>query len=146
MPAKYTPPEFVTNEVSATKYRRWLSRKAQAHCRRDRDRGNETATKAAYKEAIHAAVIKSAGRDAYTGEELHWCLIGQYDNELSKAGRREVKARFAQLPTIDHVGDDSGSVAFLICGWAVNDAKNDLPLERFIDLCQKVINHSRREA
>lgn len=43
-------------------------RKAKAHVDRDRGRGNAAATRAVYKEAIHAAVLLSRGRDAYTGK------------------------------------------------------------------------------
>jgi hypothetical protein len=141
MAIKYIPPEFVTNRVSATEYRRWLDRKAQAHCQRDRGRGNLTVTKALYKQAIHAAVLRSNGRDPYTGEELDWHLISQYDNDLSRAGGRTFKASFARLPTVDHVGDGLGEADFQICGWAVNDAKNDLSLEGFVALCGRVLQH-----
>lgn len=139
MALKYVPPEFVTTRVSAAEYRRWLDRKAQTHCQRDRGRGNLAVTKSSYKQAIHAAVLRSNGRDAYTDEELDWHLISQYDNELSKAGGRTFKASFARLPTVDHVGDGLGEADFQICGWAINDAKNDLSLEAFVELCRKIL-------
>jgi hypothetical protein len=36
------------------------------------------------KDAIHAAVCATQGRDAYTGEKLDWSLVSQYDNDESK--------------------------------------------------------------
>jgi hypothetical protein len=139
MAAKYIPPEFVTTRVSAAEYRRrWLDRKAQAHCQRDRGRGNLAVTKSSYKQAVHAAVLRSSGRDAYTGEDLDWHLISQSDNDLSKAGGRSFKASFARLSTVDHVGDGLGEADFQICEWAVNDAKSDSSIEVFVELCQRV--------
>jgi len=86
---KYQLPEFLAPEVQQAQYERWLERKAVAHVRRDRSRGNKTATNASYKVAIHKAVEESAGRDAYTGKRLDWTLISQYDNDESKSGGRE---------------------------------------------------------
>ncbi len=65
-------------------YERWLHRKALSHVKRDRRRGNTTATNEAYKIAIHRAVCESSGRDAYTNVELDWKLLSKYDNEQSK--------------------------------------------------------------
>ena len=47
-------------------------------------------------------------------ELLDWSLISHYDNAESKHGRREYKAKFALLPTIDHVGDGLGTADFKI--------------------------------
>jgi hypothetical protein len=59
---KYQLPEFLASEVSQAQYERWLHRKAEAHVRRDRERGNTAATNASYKAAIHKAVEDSEGR------------------------------------------------------------------------------------
>lgn len=67
-------------------YARWLVRKPAAHLKRDRKRDREC-TGAAYREAIHSAVVRSGGRDEYTGEMLDWHLVSTYANEASKAGR-----------------------------------------------------------
>jgi hypothetical protein len=136
---KYQLPEFLVPEVSQAQYERWLHRKAVAHVRRDRKRANKTATIAGYKVAIHKAVEESAGRDAYTGERLDWTLISQYDNDKSKSGRREYKARFALLPSVDHVTDGTGPTDFKICAWRTNDAKSDLSYQEFVDLCRKIV-------
>ena len=138
----YAPPDFLTGHYDQNAYGRWLQRKASAHVRRDRKRGNASATVAAYKLAIHNAVCTSQGRDAYTGEFLDWHLLSVYDNAESKVGRRGYKARFSLLPTVDHVGDGLGAAEFLICAWRTNDAKNDLSHADFIALCRKVIAHS----
>ena len=141
MPKKYALPAFLADVVSQETYERWLRRKAQAHVRRDRKRGNTTAIGEGYREAIHSAVIESVGRDAYTGEVLDWSLISQYDNDESKENGRHYKRGFALLPTVDHVGDGTGAANFKICGWRTNDAKNDLEVQEFLSVCESVLKH-----
>jgi len=141
MPKKYVLPSFLSDVVSQEVYERWLRRKAQAHVRRDRKRGNTAAIGESYREAIHSAVIESAGLDAYTGEALNWSLISQYDNDESKENGMHYKRGFALLPTVDHVGDGTGPANFRICGWRTNDAKNDLELIEFILVCESVLKH-----
>lgn len=140
-PRKYGVPTFLIHVVAQTAYDQWLQRKAAAHVRRDRKRGNQTAMIEAYKIAIHRAVLESNGRDYYTGEELNWTLISTYKNDESKAGRRVYKSSFALLPTVDHVGDGLGAADFKICAWRTNDAKNDLAASDFIELCRRVVNY-----
>ncbi len=50
----------------------------------------------------------------------------------------------ATLPTIDQVGDGLGYPMSKISSWRTNDAKNDLPLEEFIDLCRRVVQYCDR--
>lgn len=140
---KYALPDFLASIVSQKAYIRWLQRKATAHAKRDRKRGNAKVTNEAYKIAIHDAACTSSGRDAYTGEVLDWALISKYDNDSSKAGPRNYKAGFAMLPTVDHVGDGKGAPEFRICSWRTNSAKSDLSLSEFISLCRKVVSHSQ---
>lgn len=137
-------PSFLENVVTHNAYVRWLQRKAAAHIRRDRKRGNRSSSLSEYKRAIHEAVCISEGKDSYTGEQLDWHLISTYSNNESKQGRREYKARFALLPTIDHVGDGTGKADFKICSWRTNDAKGDLPLDEFVALCERVLAANRR--
>ncbi len=141
---KYPLPEFLRDQCTAEAYRRWLHRKAVAHARRDRRRGNSRATVAAYKGAIHAAVLSSVGRDVYTGHALKWNLISKYENTASKAGGRRYKQQFGDLPSVDHVGDGSGSPEFQICSWRTNDAKSDLSYDDFVALCSEVVAHARK--
>jgi hypothetical protein len=137
---KYALPGFLQSVLTQHAYERWLSRKAIAHVKRDRKRGNQAAINEAYKLAIHQAVCSSLGADAYTGELLDWSLASKYDNEASKLGKRAYKAKFALLPTVDHVGDGLGPADFKICSWRTNDAKGDLSLSEFVELCHRVIN------
>jgi len=137
---KYQLPEFLRGVVTQLQYEKWLYRKAMAHVRRDRKRGNTSAINAEYKVAIHKAIQECKGVDVYTGEELDWTLLSKYDNEESKNGGREYKKQFALLPSVDHVGDGTGPAVFRICAWRTNDAKNDLSYDEFVKLCQKVIN------
>ena len=144
MPRKYALPEDFEGRCDQAVYERWLQRKAQAHVKRDRGRRNNTATIAAYKQAIHEAVVRSAGRDAYTGEVLCWDLISKYDNEESRKGGRTFKASFALLPTVDHVSDGLGEPDFKICAWRTNDVKNDLAEAEFVALCRRVVEYHDR--
>jgi len=138
MPRKHTTPVFLEGIVTPEAYERWLERKAAAHVKRDRARGR-TNTRPIYKEAIHAAVVLSRGRDHYTGEPLEWHLISTYNNEKSKAGKHGYKSSFALLPTVDHIDSGSTEASFRICGWRTNDAKNDLTPEQFVELCIKIV-------
>lgn len=84
-------------------------------------------------------MLNGGERDAYTGEKLSWSLISTYDNEEAKKGRRSYKKGFALLPTVDHVGDGTGSPNFLICSWRTNDSKSDLDLVEFQELCRRIL-------
>jgi hypothetical protein len=66
-------------------------------------------------------------------------LLQSYDNAESEREGRAYKAKFADLPTVDHVADGMGKAEFKICSWKVNDAKNDLSLVEFVALCLSVI-------
>ncbi len=142
MPRKHSLPNFLEGVIGAETYERWLMRKAMAHLKRDRGRGHSSATRALYKEAIHAAVLMSDGRDAYTGELLDWRLISTYKNAESKTGRHSYKSGFALLPTVDHILAGATEASFRICAWRTNDAKNDLSPEGFIELCVRVVTYA----
>lgn len=141
---KYQIPLFLIDVVSQQNYEKWLHRKAVAHAKRDRRKGNTTATNEEYKIAIHKAVHESDAKDAYTNETLNWSLLSKYDNKESKKRGREYKKEFALLPSVDHVGDGIGPAYFKICSWRTNDAKNDLPYNEFVELCKKVINAANK--
>jgi hypothetical protein len=135
-------PAFLNGRVTRETYERWLTRKAAAHAKRDRKRKHSDVTEAGYRDAIHEAVMLSAGKDSYKSEDLAWHLISQYDNDSAKSGRHHYKANFALLPTVDHFEASSTSAEFRICAWRTNDAKNDLPIETFQDLCARVLRHA----
>jgi len=141
MPKKHAMPSFLEGVVTPEAYERWLIRKAATHVKRDRKRGREC-TRSAYRAAIHQAIVTSGGKDAYTGEKLDWHLISTYNNEDSRRGRHAYKARFALLPSVDHIDAEATETRFRICAWRTNDAKNDLSLESFLDLCQRVLTHA----
>jgi hypothetical protein len=141
---KYQLPAFLNGIISQNEYDRWVHRKALAHIKRDRKRGNHTATNEGYKIAIHKAVIQSRGNDFYTGEKMNWNLISKYDNVKSKEAGRKYKKLFSLLPSLDHVGDGRGKPDFRICGWRTNDAKNDMSYSEFLELCKKVVGRAAR--
>ena len=138
---KYDLPPFLEGTLSQESYERWLRRKAQAHVKRDRNRGHGEAAAEGYRLAIHEAVLASEGQDAYTGEKLAWKLISTYDNDHSKEHGGTYKKTLALLPTVDHVGKAQGLMEFAICGWQTHEAKGDLTLEAFSKLCVKVLAH-----
>jgi len=65
---------------------------------------------------------------------------GTYNNDDAKKGGREYKKKFADLPTVDHVGGGMGPTKFKICSWRVNDSKSDLDLPEFLELCRAVLD------
>ncbi len=138
---KYQMPGFLVPILTQDRYEKWLSRKASAHVRRDKKRGNRAATREKYKVVIHEAVTNCGACDHYTGERLDWSLLSEYDNAESKAQRRGYKSKFALLPSVDHVGDGLGEANFKICAWRTNDAKNDLSHDDFVALCRRVVGH-----
>jgi hypothetical protein len=143
--SKYQLPVCLKGKISQESYERWLDRKAMTHKKRDSARGNKSATKKKYKIVIHNAVEESNGKDAYTKEELNWCLLSRYNNEASKKLGRKYKETFALLPTVDHVGDGTGPANFKICAWRTNDAKSDLPYDEFLELCRKVVTAAKQK-
>ena len=147
---RFPLPAALQGKCSQADYTHWLYGKAAAHVRRDRKRGNDSATTDTYREAIHAAVSDGGDRDAYTGEPLDWGLIRTYDNDKSKQGRRDYKKSFALLPTVDHVDDGLGHPDFKICSWRTNDCKNDLTIAELTDFSRTFLayqeQHNESEA
>ncbi len=140
---KYRFPGFLAEQCSEEAYLRWLGRKAAAHRRRDSRRSTvdpSGPSQEAYKVAIHAAVVKSDGRDFYTGKALRWDLISTFANVAASEGKREYKRGLSDLPTLDHLGGP-GELEFVICSWRTNDCKNDLSGDEFIEFCRSVLRH-----
>jgi len=142
MSKKYPLPNFLIDVIPQEKYTRWLNAKATAHVKRDLKLRHDI-TKIEYKKKIHESVILSEGIDAYTGEYLDWSLLSTWDNDKAKAYGSRYKSQFALLPSVDHVSERRGPTDFKICAWRTNDAKNDLSIEDFVQLCEKVIKHMR---
>jgi hypothetical protein len=142
---RYSAPSFLGNLVTQAQYERWLTRKAEAHVRRDR-RKKQNISVASYKKMIHDAVCNSNGRDDYTGENLDWTLISKWRNDEAKLQGQTYKKKFALLPSVDHVLGRIGDTEFKICSWRMNDAKNDLSIDEFIDLAKKVLRHLDRKS
>jgi hypothetical protein len=139
---RYALPACLQGKCHEIAYIRWLRRKAQAHVVRDRKRfGHESCIGETYRQLIHQAVQNGGDRDYYTGLPLDWGLISTYDNELSKTGREAYLRSFANLPTVDHVKAEDGTIKFVICSWRVNDCKAHLTEDEFLSLCKLVIAH-----
>jgi hypothetical protein len=139
---KYDLPAFLNGVVSREKYRNWIDAKAASLRRRDKKHTPMPPPKSLYKEAVHKAVCDSEGKDAYTGERLDWSLIGKYENEKSKQGRRGYWKEMRLLPTIDHTTCIPGDLEFEICGLQTNDSKSWLSHEELVEFCKMVVRHS----
>lgn len=152
--AKYELANFlheysVEDKSFKDKYAKWLDSQASRHFTRDKeyfDKHNdkfEHMSRMKYKEAIHQAVNDSNGKDYYTGKQLEWDRILTWNNSDSK--KKGYKSDFKGLPTVDHIdrGNFHEEINFVICSWSVNDAKNDLSEEEFLQLCESVVEHSK---
>jgi hypothetical protein len=93
---------------------------------------------------IHEAVKNGGDRDYYTGLPLDWTLISVYDNDEAKEGRSEYLKTFGDLPTVDHVTVNDGSLRFVICSWRVNNCKSHLSEQEFWKMCEQVLSHRDR--
>lgn len=136
---KYELPTFLEGLCSRENYRHWLRWKANAHYKRDKKRLFPGATQTSWKEAIHNAVLRSGGKDEYTGHPLRWDLLRTYNNAKAKSGGVAYKKEFANLPSVDHFDPSKHSPDFRICAWAVNDSKSDLTIEEYLALCTTVL-------
>ncbi len=69
--------------------------------------------------------------------------IGSFKDNKKAKEIQGYKRKFKNLPTLEHVyrEDVSITLEFVICGWAVNDAKNDLSIDEFIELCKEVVEY-----
>ena len=147
-------PDFIKKiGLEKEEYFKWLKRKAISHHRRDKRYFKKHERKfgidpfkytpSNYKKAINDAVIKSNGKDLYTGEYLDWELINKWNNEQATK-EHGYKKKFHSMPTVDHIDRDNllKNLEFAVCSWAVNDAKNDLSHKEFIELCKKVVKHA----
>jgi hypothetical protein len=141
---KYQLPEFLVGVITQERYERWLQRKSIAHVRRDRRRGNGSAKNVEYKAAIHDAITKSGGLDAYTKERLDWTLLGKWNNEEAKKRGRHHKREFYLLPSLDHTGDGRGKPEFKICAMLTNDVKSDLSYEELLNFCERLLRAAGR--
>lgn len=142
---KYQLPDFLLLfKVNQEQYEKWLRNRASAHVRRDRRRKYKETSREKYMGAIHKAVEFSHGLDEYTGEELNWKLLGEYDNIKSEKDRKKYRRTLALKPTIDQVSHGRG-VTFKICAWRTNDAKSDLSYRDFVELCKKVLKVANKK-
>ena len=121
-------------------YPGWVQRKAVTLCKRDQKRGGSGNVQQ-YRLAIHQAVLASEGRDHWSGELLHWELIGTYDPREAAAGDGGHRKKYALLPTLAHRCGEPG-VDLVVCVWRTHDAKHDMTAEELLAFCTAIVNHS----
>lgn len=121
---------FITGNSNLKK---WISRKAIAHVKRDLKRKfipKPIASK--YEDLILDSIIYSEGKDFYTKETLSWDKISTF-----RGG-----SKINDLPTIDHVFDSKGNLTFKLCSWSTNSCKSDLTIEKLKEFCKKILEHN----
>jgi hypothetical protein len=139
-------PSFLNGTCTDSEYRRWLRRKAVALFRRDKMRKIPFALEssfAVYRQLIHRAVMESGLYDPYTGDQLRWDLIGDWDSKAAHEQGRAYIKEFALMPTIDHLNPGSETIEFEICSWQVNNSKGDFNPIEFINFCAKVVANNK---
>lgn len=140
---RYKLPPCIT--INQDTYDRWLTRKARSVKQRGREQDSvDYGGLSIYKNAIHDAVCKSNGKDFFTGEQLDWSLLSKWNNGEAKEGKSEYLRKFSFLPTVDHY-DGRTKLNFVICSSKVNDAKNHMSHDEFLELCRKVIKHDEQK-
>jgi hypothetical protein len=82
--------------------------------------------------------IKNEGKDPYSGLDIKW-------DDADKSGKHE------DAPAIDHIDPDCkapfnnvGELNLVFCRNDVNDAKNNLRLKDFINLCQIIADRKNQ--
>ena len=138
-------------KIEQKDFYKWVDRKAASLWKRDKAklqaRGeggsfNDNKKRSEYQDAVCTAILAmSANECPCTGKKLSWAQIGTWKNEVAKSEGKEFKKKFALLPTVDH-RNSAPEADFVICSREANDAKNDLPLESFITLCENVLKHN----
>lgn len=142
----YLPTFLSKYLISEDAFLRWIDRQAARHLRHSKKRGLK-GSKSAFRQAILDAVNACGGRDFYTGKALDWRKISTWNNEDAKKQGKAYKRLFHDLPTVDHADSfDPSRPSFRICAWKTNDAKGDLSLEEFLELCRRIMAHARRSS
>ena len=120
--------------MGCARYNAWLGNQAR-NCR-DRDRGFVSPLPGIgkYRTAIHNAVERSNGEDAYTGEDLKWNLL---NTEPPSGPGRKKHCRRGKRPSVDHY-HGVGKMDYRICAGTVNYAKGSLCHQEFVRLCRLV--------
>lgn len=129
-------PEFVrARGISCARYSAWLSR--QALTCKQRDPLERRQPIVAYRDAIHKAVLRSGGRDEYTGDPLEWNRLNHA--RPTTGGRRSHRIK-GHYPSVDHY-QGTGVLSYRICSGEVNFAKGALDHQQFVAMCRKVAAH-----
>jgi hypothetical protein len=144
VPAVFFPPDFAKEKCSVTEYRKWVLGHSKNLFLRDSKAKRPFACpgqKSVYRHKIDDAAHHGQF-DPYTGEELQWELIDEWDPNLAR-GNRAYARKFALLPTVDHIDPESDILEFEICSWKINTCKGNLNPQEFVDLCKKVIQNRK---
>lgn len=90
-----------------------------------------------YFEAVYEALKDCGGKDCYTGEKLNWEITLSQKPDVSEIEKRQNRVTF------DHKnGRNLKKLEFAVCAGKTNDAKNDLPIEKFVELCIKLLTNN----
>ena len=135
---KYPIPPFMSDlGFTQNTYGTWLDRITIAHSVRDNSRLGTKVNREAYRTAIHDAVCRSNGRDAYTNEPLDFRLLEHF------AGAPVVGRSEEETPTLDHVVLHPTKPVFAICSLRTNKCKADLTVPELIDFARKFLTFQK---
>jgi len=133
----YPVPDFLIEAgIQQETYGRWLDRITNAHVGRDRDRLGAEIKPAIYRKAIHEAVQRCKGKDAYTGQPLDFRLL-EFIAGAPVLGRDETL-----VPTLDHVVLNPLHPRFEFCSLRTNKCKADLTAEELLDFARAIVTYS----
>lgn len=133
----HTPFAVRQKKVNCTRYNAWLNGQARSCRARDQGLIDPLPAIEEYRTRIHDAVIRSEGRDEYTGELLEW---NRLNHPRPEAGGRKRHLQRCSYPSVDHYFGP-GRLDYRICSGVTNLAKGAMDHQRFVDLCRKVAAH-----
>lgn len=83
-------------------------------------------------------MIRSGGKDEYSGKDINWRLA--FTNGRSKPGAKN-RRRLSAAPSLDHV--NGGGLLIAITRDDTNSAKGCLTVSEFYNLCAAVVGGPR---
>ena len=137
----YFPPDWLLATITAGQYKKWILKRAKELHSHDRDVGRPYALVlkvSDYCKLLDDAVHNGGRFDPFTGDELQWRLIGQWDVTHTVDPDGSYYRKFALAPAVDHVDPEAPELKFEICSNQVNLCKSYLSPDDFVALCRRI--------
>lgn len=137
-------PRFINQRgITDDAYRAWLSEQGKNIWKREgRLDKRGFPDKASLVAALHAAVLRSGGKDAYTGMPIDWRFLRNdwVDANKGNANNRHLMTLRRGMPVFDHVRGLGGN-KYALCRRITNHAKSFMSPAQFVQLCREVVRH-----